>query len=175
MQHPTSKCGLQPILSLHIGKESEAEYVLTVTIISHVYSCYLTCVGMSLTFTGDAPAAGIVFHGSRGDIFWSSSTGYTPGADQYNYDHAQFVKDGYADGGECLNFRRPGGRCKGDGVSDNDSGCCTGCATGKRRHDNGNDFDSDEDQAHADAAPQVKRGKNNSKCAVVRKEERGKK
>lgn len=108
-------------------------------------------------------------------FFGPSSTGYAPGANQYNYNHAQFIKEGYVDGGECLNVRLPGGRCKGDGESVNDSGCCSGCSVNKRRHDNGKDFDSDEDQVHADAAPQVKRGKTNSKGAVVRKEERGKK
>jgi hypothetical protein len=108
-------------------------------------------------------------------FFGPSSTGYTPGVNQYNYNHTQFVTDGYVDGGECLNIRRPEGVCKGNGDSVNDSGTCSGCATGKRRRDNGEEFDSDEDQAHADVAPQVKRGKGNSKGAVVRKELRGEK
>jgi hypothetical protein len=92
-------------------------------------------------------------------FFGPSSTGYTPGDDQFNYDHAQYVAQGYVDGGECVNGRRIGAHCKGNGVSVNDSGCCAGCSLLKRRRDDGADFASDDDQANAAALPVVSRKK----------------
>ncbi len=102
--------------------------------------------------------------------FGPSSTGYRPGDDQFNYDHAQYVAQGYVDGGECVNGRRMGARCKGDGVSVNDSGCCVGCSLLKRRHDDGGDFASDDDQANSAALPVVIREK-----AHVKASKKGKK
>ena len=70
-------------------------------------------------------------------VFGPSRTGYHAGADHFNFDIEQWLAQGYVDGGECVNLRREGQSCKGDGESVNNGGYCTGCFMAKKRKSDG--------------------------------------
>ena len=86
-------------------------------------------------------------------FFGPSKTGYKAGADHFNYDHIQWIRDGFVDGGECTNLRQSGKSCHGDGESVNKTGFCSGCLTYKKRKASDLQYGSDDDQTHADNAP----------------------
>ena len=89
-------------------------------------------------------------------VFGPSRTGYHAGVDHFNFDIEQWLAQGYVDGGECVNLRREGQSCKGDGESVNNGGYCTGCFMARKRKSDGAQYDSDKDQHFADTVVKAK-------------------